>query len=254
MLVHYIASDTRYVSGLSAYFDAQGCKLVNYEPARLKEGHLILLIFSPVRCSSVRVSPERVWKKWLAVENPEAILLNAGFEEMQGTNYFDLLNPPENWSDFITLAKQAGLSWEPVYTGGMKMEDKLARFFKGHGAESLTDELYVIRRKTASLFRAMDKYGLPYEVAATEAFETDYVWRHWEVLKSRWSHYYPLFFYLPFSGQMGKIDASIKRIDPFFRNEGKNGDLFIQLECHQVVEYIHETLFTIEKNYVKGNI
>ncbi|MDZ4705552.1 MAG: hypothetical protein SH848_16625 [Saprospiraceae bacterium] len=252
--MHYIASDHRYISGLSAYFDAQGCKLVDYEPERLKDGSFILLIFSPVRCGSVRVSLERVWKKGMELENREAILLNAGFEEAQETNYFDLLNPPANWSDFIALAKPAKLLWEPVYTGGMKMEDKLARFFKGHGAESLTDELYVIRRKTASLFRAMDKYGLPYEVAAAEAFETDNVWRHWEVLKSRWSHYFPLFFYLPFSGQMKKIDASIKQIDPFFRSEGKNGDLFIQLECHQIVEYIHETLFTIEKSYVKGNI
>ena len=251
MQLHYIASDIAYVQALSPYFKAQGVELFRYS-RNITAHNLILLIFSPIKCGKLRLSPERVWKKGLAAENPDAILLSAGFEESQHSNYLDILNLPERLVDFLTRAKRAKDDWQPLFTGGLEMEEKLARFFKGHGKESVVKELIKINGKISALFEAVTEWQKPYEKVAVEAFDTDYTWHHWKIFINRWAYYYPFFEYLPFSEEIHLLDADIKNIAPFFESQGREANLFFSTNCAATVNRIQNTLNAIERTYVES--
>ncbi|MFM9950021.1 MAG: hypothetical protein ACKV1O_18950 [Saprospiraceae bacterium] len=248
-LLYYLTSDQRYLEALAPYFGAQGYDLLPYTEGIEKTKNLVLLIFSPLKCGNVRISPENIWKKYLKAENPQARLINIGFEEAVHSNYIDILNLPEQLSEFIKKAMLAHETWQPVFTGGLEMFDKLNRFFKGHGRESLTSELINVKTTTEALNNAVSIRKWTYEAAALAAFNDDYVWKNWNAFFDRWIYYYPVLNYLPFSNEIHHINEVIEEIEPFFSKQGQDVNLFFVLDCAGKVNVILRMLNDIEKTY-----
>ncbi len=252
MEIYYLTSDQLYIRAYASYFEAQACKLMPYSEEANKTDGLILLLFSPFKCGKIRISPEQLWKKGLAIQTPNAVLLSAGFEEIRHPNYLDLLNLPSRFSEVLANSKRVSENWQPVYTGGIEMEDKLTRFFKGHGKDSLVGELTNIHGKISALRDAITEWKLSYETAAKEAFDSGYTWNHWAIFLTRWSYYYPLFQYTPFAKTMDNIHAAIKKVEPFFASKGLREELFMDTNCAETITYIQHTLNAIEKTYVEN--
>lgn len=252
--IPYIATNSRIGKPLEAYFLQHNLRLSHVclsdaNPSTLKGANTFLMV-SPLNCNNIYISPETIWKKYLQLNNPDAIFLTAGFKSVQHSNYLDLLQLPENLPAFIDQAKPASQKWEPPFSGGLDIKEKLRRFYQGHGDESVTDILYTIIRIFSIADVEMKRYGTPFRELSQELFTQNAVPEKWRELKNRWTNYLPFFQCLPFWDVFTRVDRLFDHIDPFFRADCSEEMLFSDLNCMNTLKQIKDQLATVCNQYV----
>ncbi len=255
MQAHYVASDNRYAEALSGYFRKQGWELTPLSEKALRRRPQAILLFVPMKCGSIRVSPEALWKQYLCRSNRSEVLICAGFEKLKKyhPNYLDLLALPQDWTDFVARAWTVCENWIPPDTGGCDMTEKMYRFFEGHGGESFAKELELIREHLLALDTVIQKDSHEH-LFSNQLPDYEYVSYHWQILLGRWNYYYPLFQYLPFARAMHAIEEQIKIITPFFVHKEYKPANFIPLHCLNRINRIHQLLTCIKDLYATNKL
>ena len=253
--VIYIGNNSPVQQVLSKYIQDQNMRLetlslpLQKELTNFKEAKVIILS-SPIAIDGIYFSADGLWKKYLEHHRPEVILLNAGFNGAQQHNYLDLLMLPKSWGQFCTTAKLAADNWSPVYSYGMDMQEKIRRFFEGHGDESLTDAFDKILRILRIVGDELKVHKVDYEEVKKELILPNNLPAKWLTLKSRWANYFPYFRCLPFFDEFIHIKEWLISIDPFFESGCDQETLFWQLDCLEKIEKIKSNLTSISKHYV----
>lgn len=252
MQAYYVASDKRYAEALSDYFLEQGWQLVPLSEKSLRQKPEVIILFSPMKCGSIRISPEALWKTYLCRSKRSDILVCAGFEKpgKLHRNYLDLLNLPKDWIDFIGKTWTVCENWIPYDTGGCDMTEKMHRFFEGHGQESFTKDLELIREHLLTL--EVMEVGCKKHVLNNQSLNYEYVLDHWQKLSARWSYYYPLFQYLPFARAMHAVEEQMKIITSFFTRQNFENQIFIPIHYLNRINRIHQLLTCIRKLYAEN--
>lgn len=253
--VIYIGNNLPVQQVLDKYLQTQDLNLevlslpLQKELTNLEEAKVIILS-SPISIEGIYFSADGLWKKYLEYHRPEVILLNAGFKGAQHSNYLDLLTLPDNLTEFSNQAKLAGDSWSPVLAKGMDMQEKIRRFFEGHGDESLTDAFDKILRILRIVGDELKVHNIDYDEVKRELILPSNLPAKWLTLKSRWANYFPYFGCLPFYEEFNQIGEWLISIDPFFKSGCEQETLFWQLDCLDKIEKIKSNLTSISKHYV----
>lgn len=252
--IPYIATNHRIGKTLESYFLQHDLELTSVclsksTPSDLA-GFEILLMVSPLNCNNIYVSSEAIWKKYFQLNSPDTIMLTAGFKSVEHTNYIDLLHLPADPKAFIKNARPALEKWEPPFSGGLNIEEKLQRFYQGHGDESVTDVLYTIIRIFSIAHVEMQQYDTPFADLQKELFSLNAVSAKWLELKNRWVNYIPFFHCLPFWHTFMEVDRLFDHIDPFFASDCSEEMLFWDLNCLETLKEIKDQLASICNQYV----
>lgn len=250
-----LAGDNRFLKAQRSYFERQNVRFVPYTGKDQLGDYPGLMIFIPIEYLGQFVSPTETWRRYLARHHPKTRLIIAGVEVINHPNYLDLLALPEDFSVFFhNLKVVTEADWQPIITEAVDMQDKLHRFYEGHGNESVTYTLSKIRRKMETLAGLLKETN--YIKAWKEIFEplpgeaAAYTEGKWNELVRRWAHYAPFFHYLPFREEIEEVGRRIALIAPFFRNNCREEELYIRLEPKKNIDWIFDTLNTIKRGYV----
>lgn len=254
-----LSSNARFLDAQKGYFERQEVGFAPYTEKTQLNNYPALVIFIPIECRGQFVSPVETWRQYLARHQPETCLIIAGIEAINHHNYLDLLSLPIDFSVFFhNLKAVSDAKWRPLETEAMDMQDKLRRFYEGHGNESVTYTLSKIRRKTETLAKRLKETNFP--KAWKEIFEplegqtVAYTEEKWKELTRRWGHYAPFFQYLPFREEMEEVGRRIGLISPFFENNCREEGLYTRLEPKKNIDWIFDTLSTIKRGYVSKKI
>lgn len=252
-------STAQFLEAQSCYFERQEIKFVPYTGITQLKEYPALVIFIPIECRGQFVSPVETWRRYLAGHHPRTRLIISGVEAINHHNYLDLLALPIDFSVFFhNLRAVNDAGWRPLETEAMDMQDKLYRFYEGHGKESVTYTLSMIRRKMETLATRLKETG--YQQAWKEIFEplgdeaAAYTEEKWKELIRRWEHYAPFFRYLPFSEEMEEVGRRIEIISSFFENNCREEELYARLEPKKNIDRIYEILNTIKQGYVSKKL
>lgn len=250
-----LASTKEFLEARKAYFQKQGWAFVPFQDIQQLRQFPGIVIFIPIECQGQLVSPVETWRLFLANHYPACRLAITGVEELKHHNYLDLLALPEDLSAFLgTLIAVDDADWQPFGSEAMDMQDKLWRFFEGHGDESVTYSLSKITRKMETLAKKLKE--APYRQAWKEIFEplegetVAYTESKWKELRRRWEHYAPFFQYLPFKETMESVGQRLAGLSPFFENNCLDERLYDTLKCKENLNWVYTTLDTIKKEYV----
>mgnify|MGYP005666360043 CR=1 FL=1 len=251
-----VASQIQVVNALKQFFTDSGYSfrhlaLPVQEEALRVEGNAVVVLMSPLACNRKYISAEFTWKQYLREHLPNALFIIAGFSNFQQDNYLDLLSLPNDVPAFLNRAEPAGTNWNPVFTGGLDMRVLLARFFEGHGDESVTDELNGILRILKIAGDELKHPDVTYEEVHRELLLANRLPERWNTLNNRWINYYPNFECLPFFSLFQKVDLALQHIAPYFRGECAQEALFCELDCILHLENAKSDLVKIEQLYVK---
>jgi hypothetical protein len=252
--VSYIATNQQVPQAITSWFEAQNYSLqalsTNNETGvgQLSNTN-ILLLFVPFFHNNVYISIENVWKKYLELNYPNILLLTAGYIKHAHANYLDLLQLPENLEYFIKHAKSVSEFESMPFSGGLKIENKLQKFYEGHGDESLTDELGKVYRMVTMATDEVKVHQSPYEEVFEDLFQANHIVEKWGVLINRWHNYLPFFDGLPFFDTFKEVDAILKQIAPFFEQECKVESQLIDLNVKEKLHSIKQKLEIIGRQY-----
>ena len=130
------------------------------------------------------------------------------------------------------------------------MQEKIRRFFEGHGDESLTDAFDKILRTLRIAGDELKIHQVDYEEVKKELLLPSNLPEKWATLKSRWANYFPYFSCLPFFNKFKQIEEWLVAINPYFEIGCEQESLFWQLDCPGKIEKIKSNLTSISKHYV----
>lgn len=252
MKVYYLASDPRYIAGLKNYTEKQGLDLIPYHNSKVPEDFEVMLIFSPLRTFSIATLPELIWKKFLSQQNPNIKLIIASFKKTGHPNHIDLLNLPSNFVRFTQRSKTVAEVWIPVELEGLDLQEKLNRFYEGHGQESIIDSLGKILRKIKIINNELKNKTSTYQEVATAILDSNYHTEQWQRFRTRWKSYMSIFTYLPFYDELKLLEERIETISPFFHENGSTESSYINLNCYDNFFYIYDKLERLKKQYING--
>ena len=253
--VTYIGNNPPVQRALTNYLKAQNIRLealllpFTEELTTLKEAKVIILS-SPLYFDGIYVSADGLWKTYLEHHHPEVILLTAGFLEVQQSNYLDLLYLPDALGHILSNAKRAKDNWTPISTGGLDMQEKIRRFFEGHGNDSITDQFDKILRILRIAGDELKLHQASYEEVKNELLLPNHLPAKWSILQNRWTNYFPYFGSLPFYVAFEQVGAWLSAIAPYFETGCEQETLFWQLDCLERIEKIKSNLTSISKHYV----
>lgn len=252
--IPYIATDRKIGKTLESYFlqhnfELKPLGLPSPNPLDIK-GTDILLVVSPFKCNNIYISAEAIWKRYLNLNSPDTILLTAGFKAVTHSNYLDLLQLPSNPHVLLSSAKAAADKWEPPFSGGLNIAEKLRRFYQGHGDDSVTDVLHTIIRIFSIADVELKQYQTSFDELKENLFVRNGVTEKWRELKNRWINYTPFFQCLPFWNVFANVDQLFEQMDPFFAADCAEEVLFWELHCLETLKQIKDQLATICNQYV----
>lgn len=252
--ISYIATNQLLPQAISTWFEAQNYSL---KPLSIhnEKGHPqlsntnILLLFVPFFHNNVYISIENVWKKYVALHYPNILLLTAGYIKHTHANYLDLLQLPESLEYFIKHAKSVSEFDSMPFSGGLIIENKLQKFYEGHGDESLTDELGKVYRMVTIATDEVKIHHSPYIEVLENIFQANHIVDKWSVLINRWHNYLPFFKGLPFFETFKEVDAILKQIAPFFEQECKIESHLIGFNVKEKLHIVKQKLEIIGRQY-----
>lgn len=243
MTVPYFAMDHQKAEKILYKVFPAGWNFVPFDPL---QPAVTLLLFSPLYCYEHFISADQVWKNYLAVHQPQVKLISVGVYPVQQLNYLDLLQPPENFTNFFDTARKCHEDWLPVNTQGLDLFQKLRRFFDGHGAESLRDAFNILLRRFR-IARDEINNGIPYEETLQDFLLPLGTIAVWQKLINRWQAYHPFFEVLPFRCLFDQIDEQLNLAHPFFEQGCQNYQQLHGLQIIEKLEFINELLKEAEQ-------
>lgn len=223
-VIHWLADpDNPIPEALGPAIEQQG-----FEWCAFRAGDAIpavLFVFSPVWNGFQYLSIEGIWAKYLAQDYPTAKLIVVGNQESMDANFVDVLQWPNDLAAFIEQAQEAGRfkSEMPVFTGGVDMTERMKRFLKGHGNESMAsicNDIHLnlvpgpgILKRTPHLVHTI-----------LEVLNRPIAKNNWKTLSIRWINYQPFFGYLPFYAIFSEMGQLMESMRPYFEDEDTNTD------------------------------
>ena len=208
----------------------------------------VCLIFIPIKVNNEYIYYSNTWKKFLRSNNSQCQLIDVGFGKTPSSHsYINLFELPD---DLNMEPGNAEIEKEPQNLNfGTDMQNKIARFLKGHGQESVVDALHKINRKIHLLKREIDLGEWDFDKILQMYFSGDYVTTQWIKFKTRWSYYLPYFSFTPFCHKFFTIDKKISIIHPFFNNQTRDQNLFYELDVWENFSAIQHTLAELMEHY-----
>ncbi len=251
--VSYLSTDQITPKAVQNWFEQQGYQFVpltdaSPQPSEAFQKIEILILFVPFFHNNVYISNENVWKSFLQEHYPDVLLLTAGYIKQAHTNYLDLLQLPEDLPAFLQNAKSTNQFDRFPFSGGLDVEKKLHKFYKGHGDESLTYELGKIAR---IITMAVDelKQAVPFPEIYKDLLIPNRIIEKWKVLTNRWQNYLPFFKGLPFDTTLQEVHDGFSSIAPFFEGGCEDEHLLIDLNCKEKLHEIKQKLEIIGRQY-----
>ncbi len=209
----------------------------------------VLVIQEPIFINNNYLSASFSWKNYLKLHSPRAVLLSAGFGNLQDANYLDLLKLPADIEEVFFHARMAEEEWVPCTTGGIDVQEKIFRFFEGHGDDSVTDELHKMLRICKIARDELKIHEADFTEVRNELLLPNKLSHKWNVLQSRWQFYMPYFECLPYYQDFAKLGSLFKTIAPFFANECTEESIFWETRCVKNLELLKTGLEKIENSY-----
>lgn len=250
--VLYYARNENVPRYLNAKLQPHGYELVKYEiGAEIDQETSIFILFSPVKCNDRYVSCDASWKQYFQKKNADIRFITVGFakapqDEDAQKNYMDLLKLPADFDAFFAAALKASGDWTPAYTGGIDMQEKLQRFFEGHGMDSV-DQVFSSVKANINFIDGRLKRGYKLETICREYSGFPIFIERWTIFRNRFSNYYPFFKCLPFFSLLEKIYNLTEKIDPFFQSGNQVEALYRELKVSERILEIHELFKDGEK-------
>jgi hypothetical protein len=243
MQIHFFATEPTRAEQILANC-LPDCR--EWQPYSSGERVPLLFLFSPLWCNEHYVSADISWKQYFARHQPETKLISIGVQAADHSNYLDLLQPPENFAIFLENARTCAEEWLPADTGGLDMNQKLKRFFEGHGNESVGEAFSILLRR----FRIVNKEledGTPYAEIHQDLLLPTQTPASWQKLVNRWQAYYLFFSCLPFWPLFQDIDRLMAEVQPFFDRECRSPELLQKLQIIDKIETINLRLKEAEQ-------
>ncbi|MCB0628997.1 MAG: hypothetical protein R2824_09785 [Saprospiraceae bacterium] len=205
-----------------------------------------VFLFSPLWCHQHFISADVNWKNYLNQHHPETKLISVGVCPARSDNYVDLLRPPEDFTIFLKKAKICSAEWTPVDTCGLDMNQKLKRFFDGHGNESVQESFNRLLRR----FRIVNdeiSTGTSYREVYQELLQATQTPATWQKLVNRWQAYYSFFECLPFYSTFEKVNDLLTEVQPYFDEQCQSDNQLQNLHIIDKIESINRLLKEAEQ-------
>ncbi len=249
--------------------------LTEYNVSSDKLGNAdVVLIVEPLESifedkkKGVYISVFKVWKRFLKRKNSNIKLVVAGFEELEHSNYLQLLAIKKDdfvFSSFVQKAQSTLNQWEKeMKTSGLCVLEKLSVFFKGHHNQGIIDTISHLR---GSLQTAeIHYYGSSELQHEKQSFKT--IWtkilfparEDMKLLFSRWYNYHFLFKFLPFQStleekkiheiivSLNKLTSGKKDLTP--RRLLKREEEFKATDSYSKIDTVIKVFNRINKRYI----
>ncbi len=243
--IPYYATNEAYPYVLRPLLCAQGYELIPYVIGDAIKG-VFFFLFSPVWISEHFISCDASWKKYLQAQHPQVKLITVGIQQAEHPNYIDMLRLPTDFQSFLAQAQPASAHWTPINTGGIDMQEKLQRFFEGHGTDSV-DQVFSSLKMSITIIKDQIEAGEIFSRIRAEYDGYKNFIETWRILKNRFSNYYPFFKCLPFFFLLQKVHNLMSKINAFFEDESKMDVNFRELQIYEHIEEMHQILNEVKK-------
>ena len=210
----------------------------------------VLILLAPAWHEGRYLATEAIWKRHFETEAPQSKLILTGFSRATNQNYLDLLALPDNWDKWCAQARTCGEDWQPAPSGGLDLEDKLRRFFAGHGDNSIIALLTRLHLLVQLAQREVVQYGTPYAEVYAEVVEPAQPARKWAEWRNRWENYVPYFSLLPFADQLRQVDAQIRQLGPWLEAGARDVAPILNGKVPEILHEIKIKLLALEQRYV----
>lgn len=240
---------------LEVYCNAMGFDLKKLEAATdnwkdlLPTSYAVMLLL-PAWGGKTFLAPENLWYQFLRNNYSHLRLFFVSYQVNDHANHFDLLNlknySPEHWLQVPNVAEMNSL---PNFEG-LDLNDKLRRFFAGHGQDSVVAVLTRIRLVVQMASREVLRMDTPYEEIFEELVQPAQIHLKWTEWRNRWIHYYPLFQYTPFADRMSKVATASATLEEWMSSGGQDQEPLKNGRVLNVLNEVRTELKAIEEEYV----
>jgi len=206
-----------------------------------------LVLFTPFFYENQYIAAEKVWQSWLKKTHPRVRFFTAGFcqSDIGVANHLDLMNLPKSLRDFFAQ-QSSDLSPATVDTEGLQLHHKLARFFDGHGKESIFDVLSDITRLIGMAVAGAQRHGDSFEIIREDFLQK--LPAKWVELNNRWLNYYALLCCLPVADTLRETNALIAKVDQnYMGGICEQAELFQEETLLNLLNDIHKQLFKVRQ-------
>jgi hypothetical protein len=249
--IHYIANQPIIEEKIKAYFDSlEDFELKQYDKPTLPKVDYLLIV-NPFLIVSDFYAIEEIWKKYLTKNSPNTKLIIADFSVENGcSNHIQLTHFPIDFKAFMQTLKPLNeqITIETINT---RLIHKMKDFYRGHGGESLFQQLNNLMMTVKNISYTLDgtikhktyKQAVEYIIPMSQT--------QWQDFVHRWYYYKRFFDYAPFKEEQRQISTALDAIAPYFtKNKHPPQEQFIALGIPKQMKMIQDELKKIKDDYV----
>jgi len=209
-----------------------------------------IMLLLPAWSGKTFLAPESLWYQFLLNNYSHLRLFFVSFQANEHDNHFDLLNLNSFTKDHWVQVPNVMEMKPPPNFEGLDLNDKLRRFFAGHGQDSVVAVLTRIRLVVQMASREVLRMDTPYEEIFKELVQPAQIHIKWTEWRNRWIHYYPLFQFTPFADKMQKVATASATLEEWMSSGGQDEDPLKSGRVLSVLNEVRTELKAIEEQYV----
>ncbi|MEY3243582.1 MAG: hypothetical protein RIR11_5021 [Bacteroidota bacterium] len=204
--------DWPFIPARKNWFKDNGYVPVPYSPSLLSEAKVVLLV-TPVRDQEgTWISPEPVWRNYLADTYPTIKVIQAGWHDSAPReNYLHWYDLPPNFEAFLQNSKTVAEGWQPFDTMGADLRDIWAKFRDGHDKNGFMDWFIVVKRRCALAHQTIVEDSDEYQDMMEYLNEPDTLEAFRNTIQ-RWNRYAAIFAAAPFLDHIAALSACTKQL------------------------------------------
>lgn len=240
---------------LELHCNSMGFELKDLDPAtKLWKEHLptayAVMLLLPAWEGRFFLANEGLWNRFLLHNHSHLRLFFVSYQANSHSNHFDLLRLNDyTKDDWLSAPNVADMNAAPNLEG-LDLNDKLGRFFAGHGEDSVVAILTRIRLVVQMASREVLRMETPYEEIFRELIQPAQLNIKWAEWRNRWIYYYPLFQFAPFADQLQKVAAASATLEKWMSSGGQDEEPLRNGTILNVLNEVRLILKEIEENYV----
>lgn len=215
----------------------------------LPSSYAVMLLL-PAWGGDLFLAPQSLWYRFLVQEYSHLRLFFVSYQEQGYCNHFDLLRlneyTKEDWAQAPNVAEMPEI---PDFEGA-DLQDKLKRFFAGHGQSSVVAILTRIRLVVQMASRELSGMETPYDEVFRELIQPAQLHLKWIEWRNRWVYYYPLFQYTPFAAKLKKVATLTNTLEEWMSSGGQDEELLKNGQILNILNEVRSELKSIEEQYV----
>lgn len=243
-----LSSNPALIRTVANKYGSQVCNFLDYQGRDAIHKADCFLIISPILVSGEWVVYDHLWFKYLRKHSPETRFAVLSFDKKLNSLSQDILALPDHFEGlFLQLPDSFEYGEGGLTHPNVKIEQKIQRFFAGHGKKSVMEVLYVLMRKLNLVQREINLGEWSFEKIFDEYLGSDYTDDKWKEFRLRWESYLSYFSYSPFKQDFKEIEQLITHISPFFDEKSEKKALFLNLECSKNLGLICKILVKIRE-------